>query len=547
MGKIQETDRITALYCRLSRDDEQQGESNSIISQKDILSKYATDKRFANIRFYVDDGVSGSTFNRPKFNEMLAEITAGNVGTVIVKDMSRFGRNYIQVGMYTEITFPKHGVRFIAINDGVDSATGAENDLTPFRNVFNEWFCRDTSKKIRAVIRSKAVSGEQKIGTPPFGYKRDPNDPRRMLIDEPAAEIVREIYNRIIGGEGVCHIANDLNLRKIDTPRTRQRKQKNLLPLKDPHKWTGQRLHDIIINPCYIGIRVLQKNTTISYKNKTRIMRPEEEWCVFKDFCEPIVDESTFETVQKLRSIRRKPTKIGEFGALNGLIYCADCNSRLRINQSITLKKNYTTFVCGKYSSRPDKCTRHSINRAELENMVLDRLKAITSLTIEDKEKFILQAISEAEKRADKTLQSKTEKLAKADKRIAELDAVIQRLYEDNISGKLSDARFKKMMAKYENEQNSIEEGVREHHIESVEPGERKDNVVKFIKLAEKYTGFSELTAEIARTFIDKIVVHEAIYAEPKPEQKKKQKKLSQKIEVHISFIGDFVLETEIK
>ena len=526
--------KITALYCRLSVDDRADGESNSITNQKAILLKCAADYGLGNTKFFIDDGTSGTVFNRPGLNAMLEEVDAGNVAVVIIKDQSRIGRDVLEVGLLKR-RFEEHNVRLIAANDNLDTANGYDI-LSVFRDVFNEYYVADTSKKIRAVIRSKAMSGNQKISTPPYGYTRDQNDPCKLVIDEPAAEIVREIYNRIIAGEGVSRIAADLNRRKIDTPRTRQRKQKNLPPPANPHRWTGQRLHDIVVNPCYIGVRLLQKSTTASYKSKKRITRPKGEWCAHEDFCEPIVDKNTFETVQRLRSIRRKPTKIGEFGALNGLVYCADCSSRMRISQAFTSKAKYVTFVCGQYTSNRDKCTRHSINRDVLENMVIDRLRSITSLTLRGKEELIRQAVLEAEKMADKVQQKINVNLSKADMRIAELDAIIRRLYEDNVSGKLTDARFEKMMAQYESEQSATEESVKELHNESIKPYGQTGSIAKFTELAKRYTNLPELTAEIARTFIDKIIIHEPIYVKPKQGQKK-QKKLSQKVEIHISFV----------
>jgi len=525
-------EKHTALYCRLSKDDEQAGDSNSIIHQKEILSKYAKDHGFDNPQFYVDDGITGTVFNRPGLNAMVEDVKEGRVATVIIKDQSRIGRDVLEVGLLKR-TFEEHNVRFIAANDNLDTARGFDI-MSIFRDVFNEWYVADTSKKIRAVKRSSAQAGNIRTGRPPYGYLRDPDDAQKYVINEPAAEIVREIYRRIIEGDGVSKIANDLNRRGVDTSRTQYNKLFNK-PLPDePHQWSGQQVQQIIQNETYIGHRVLQRLTTPSYKNHTRIVRPREEWCIFENHHEPLVSEEVFETVQKLRSVRRKVSYTGDLGVLNGLIYCKDCGDRLRIYHDVG--HNYSAYHCRRYGM--GKCTRHSINRPLLEKLVLEELQRVTEFGRRDKAKFIRAIRNERDKATEKALRLMTTQLTKNEKRIAELDIIINRTYEDHVTGKLSDDRFSKMLAAYESEQTTLdgETGVLRANVEAAR--EKADGIDKFLKLCEKYTDLTELTAEVARSFIEKIVVHESIKIPGH-----KWKKQSQEIEIHFSFIGEFPKE----
>ena len=528
------TQKMTALYCRLSRDDEDAlGDSNSIANQKTRLSQYAKEKGFPNPKFFIDDGISGSTFQRNGFQEMLKEVEAGNVAIVIVKDMSRFGRNYLQVGIYTEMTFPQHGVRFIAIEDNVDSESGMENDLTPFRNVFNEWFCRDTSKKVRAVFHSKAMAGILKPIRVPFGYLRDPNNDLQYIIDEPAAKIVREIYNRIISGDGENRIASILNQRGEETSRTRYKKRKGIPLPEEPHLWSGQQVNQIVTNDTYIGRLVLQKTTSVSYKNKTRYEKPKEEWYTIEEHHEPLVDREVFDTAQKLISVRRRVNRNGDLGVLNGLVYCIDCGTRMRITQP-TAYPEKGHYVCGKYSGRRKACTRHSMYRIDLEALVLERLQRIIHLANSNKDKFTSIIRADVTKESTKALKDKKSALAKAERRSAELDSIINRIFESNVEGTLSTERFSKMLATYESEQSVLEEEIKTLRADIKLTDSKTDDLDRFFKLAEQYTEIPELTATIARTFVERVDVHEAVY-----DPNRKNKKLSQEVDIHISFLGN--------
>lgn len=345
---MHEKSKITALYCRLSREDFEEGESNSIVHQKEILNRYAKERGFANPRFFVDDGVSGTMFSRPGLNSMLEEIRAGNVGTVIIKDQSRIGRDVLEVGLLKR-TFEEHNVRFIAANDNLDTANGFDV-MSIFRDVFNEWFVADTSKKIRAVFKAKAEAGKHHNTIAPFGYQPSKDDPFVWDTDEPAAEIVREIFAMCLSGMGPTHIAKALRERKLDIPDVYRRKKNGLaLPeLKRPHHyWTSSVIADILDRREYTGTAVTNRATIKSYKDRTVIHKPLEEWTMFEDAHPAIIDKETFETVQSIRSGRKRMTRLGDMGALNGKLYCEDCGGKLHIKRRANGDKAaYVYYIC---------------------------------------------------------------------------------------------------------------------------------------------------------------------------------------------------------
>ena len=533
---LAQTQKITALYCRLSRDDgDAIGDSGSIANQKEILSKYARERGFENSRFFIDDGISGSTFNRAGFQEMLTEVEAGKVSAVIVKDMSRFGRNYLQVGMYTEMTFPQYGVRFIAINDNVDSANEtSDNDLTPFKNLFNEWYCRDTSKKIRAVKRQKALEGRT-AGKLPYGYRPTENGNQAWEIDEYSSEIVRELFQRIINGDSPTTIGKDLYDREILTPLAYYCKIQELPYSGGEFTWQASVIKNMLKNPAYIGKLVLQQRTTASYKNHKEIVRPEDEWVIFENHHAPIIDIEVFETVQKLIQTRRRVTKkTGGTTPLSGLIVCPDCDSKLTI---ASYADEYQYYICSLYRNSlkhyGKKCTRHGIRRAELEQIVLGKIIETVMFAKNNKAEFIRMVQSATNKETEKAMKSKISELNKADARVAELDRIIKRIYEDHVAGKLSDDRFAKMLGDYEAEQSELENSTKALRAEVEEIKNKTSNAQSFIKLVERCSDITELTADIARTFIEKIVVHDGVY-------KNKRVKLSQEIHIFFNSIGEF-------
>jgi DNA invertase Pin-like site-specific DNA recombinase len=504
-----------------------------------MLSKYAQERGLLNPRFFVDDGVSGSTFNRPGFQEMLAEVEAGNVSTCVVKDMSRFGRNYLQVGMYTEMTFPQYGVRFIAINDGVDSETEMDNDLTPFRNVFNEWFCRDTSKKIRAVKRSNALQGKCP-GRPPYGYRGINGNNQEWEIDEEAAEIVREIFKRIIAGDGPHIIGKDLDRRGIDTPMVHYRKHKGMEDAEKDTTWFTFIISRIAENPAYIGQLVSQKYSTPSYKNHKHIVRPEEDWVVIENHHEPIIDNETFDTVQRLRENRRRPTRRGDFGVLSGLLFCADCNSKLAIAGAHEGAYQYYVCTLNRNSNKHyrKECSRHGIRRGDVEKLVLDKIIEAVDFARGNKAKFAELIRKATNKDSEKAVKSKTSELAKTDRRIAELDRIIKKLYEDNVLGRLSDERFAKMLGDYETEQQQLVSGSEALRAEVEEIKSKIADVQSFMNLVERCSDITELTADVARTFVDRVVVHEANYTS-NPQQRSPRTR-TQEVHIFLNFIGEF-------
>ena len=344
---------VTALYARLSKDDDLVGDSNSIVHQKEILAKYAKEHGFANCEFYVDDGFSGTNFNRPDFQRLMADAEEGKISTVIVKDMSRFGRDYIMVGYYTEIYFSNLNIRFIAINDNVDSNIQTENDLTPFKNVFNEWYAKDTSKKIRAVFKAKGNSGKRLTNNPPFGYKKDPNDKEKWIIDEEAAQTVKRIFEMFANGVRMPEIARKLTAEKVETPTLYNMKHgiKIRRTSEFPEIWSVATVKGILDQIAYAGHTVNFQTTKKSYKNKKQVRLPEENWVIYRNTQEAIIDEKTFETVQQMRKVRRAYTKFNEPNMFSGLLFCADCGNRLTI-QRVAKNRNMDNFTCATYRKK---------------------------------------------------------------------------------------------------------------------------------------------------------------------------------------------------
>jgi len=535
MQKIRQTDdgKITALYCRLSRDDELQGDSNSIVHQKEILSKYAREHSFLRPQFFVDDGISGTTFNRPGFQSMLAQVEAGQVSTVIVKDMSRFGRDYLKVGYYTEVYFDDMGVRFIAINDNVDNSVATDNDFTPFRNIINEWMAKDTSKKCRAVLRAKGQAGKYRAPSrPSYGYKQSETNKEEIIIDEETAPIVREIFKLCAGGMGTTHICNVLNDRGVMTPTAYYKLTHPECPQDGAALlWSEVTISDILKNVAYIGTLITNQWSTKSYKDGRKIKRPEEEWCIFENRHEPIIDKETFDLVQKIRSGRRKKTNMGSTGVLSGILYCGDCDSKLHMKRRIDSPREY--YICSKYrgESRLNSCTTHSVRRDILEQLVLRDMKRVFDCVTGNEKAFAERIRRASRTEAERDLKKNKADSAKAENRISALDVIIRRIYEDNISGKLSDARFGSMLADYEAEQAELRIQVETLRTAITEADNDKQNTDRFIQMVKAHTEIEELTFELVREFIEKIVVGQA-------EKVDGQKK--QDIRIIYNFIGVF-------
>ena len=525
---------ITALYPRLSHEDELQGESNSISNQKRILETYAKQNGFSNLRWYTDDGYSGANFQRPGFQAMLADIEAGKVGTVIVKDMSRLGRNYLQVGMYTEMIFPQKGVRFIAINDGVDSAQG-ENDFAPLRNIFNEWLVRDTSKKIKAVKRSKGMSGKPITSKPVYGYLMDEDE--NFIIDEEAAPVVRQIYSLCLAGNGPTKIARMLTEQQIPTPGTLEYRRTGSTRRYHPGyecKWATNTVVHLLENREYTGCLVNFKTEKPSYKLKHSIENPPEEQAVFENHHEPIIDRETWERVQELRKQRKRPNRYDEVGLFSGILFCADCGSVMYQQRYQTDKRKQDCYICGSYKKRTADCTAHFIRTDLLTAGVLSNLRKVTSYAAKHEARFMKLLIEQNEDGDRRRNAAMKKELEAAEKRIAELSAIFKRLYEDSVTGRISDERFTELSADYEAEQKELKERAARLREELSKAQEATANAEKFMNVVRRHTTIEELTPTLLREFVEKIVVHESVALDGKRRGKLRR----QEIEIYYSFVG---------
>ena len=525
---------ITALYPRLSHEDELQGESNSIFNQKRILETYAKQNGFSNLRWYTDDGYSGANFQRPGFQAMLADIEAGKVGTVIVKDMSRLGRNYLQVGMYTEMIFPQKGVRFIAINDGVDSAQG-ENDFAPLRNIFNEWLVRDTSKKIKAVKRSKGMSGKPITSKPVYGYLMDEDE--NFIIDEEAAPVVRQIYSLCLAGNGPTKIARMLTEQQIPTPGTLEYRRTGSTRRYHPGyecKWATNTVVHLLENREYTGCLVNFKTEKPSYKLKHSIENPPEKQAVFENHHEPIIDRETWERVQELRKQRKRPNRYDEVGLFSGILFCADCGSVMYQQRYQTDKRKQDCYICGSYKKRTADCTAHFIRTDLLTAGVLSNLRKVTSYAAKHEARFMKLLIEQNEDGDRRRNAAKKKELEAAEKRIAELSAIFKRLYEDSVTGRISDERFTELSADYEAEQKELKERAARLREELSKAQEATANAEKFMNVVRRHTTIEELTPTLLREFVEKIVVHESVALDGKRRGKLRR----QEIEIYYSFVG---------
>ena len=525
---------ITALYPRLSHEDELQGESNSISNQKRILETYAKQNGFSNLRWYTDDGYSGANFQRPGFQAMLADIEAGKVGTVIVKDMSRLGRNYLQVGMYTEMIFPQKGVRFIAINDGVDSAQG-ENDFAPLRNIFNEWLVRDTSKKIKAVKRSKGMSGKPITSKPVYGYLMDEDE--NFIIDEEAAPVVRQIYSLCLAGNGPTQIARMLTEQQIPTPGTLEYRRTGSTRRYHPGyecKWATNTVVHLLENREYTGCLVNFKTEKPSYKLKHSIENPPEKQAVFENHHEPIIDRETWERVQELRKQRKRPNRYDEVGLFSGILFCADCGSVMYQQRYQTDKRKQDCYICGSYKKRTADCTAHFIRTDLLTAGVLSNLRKVTSYAAKHEARFMKLLIEQNEDGDRRRNAAKKKELEAAEKRIAELSAIFKRLYEDSVTGRISDERFTELSADYEAEQKELKERAARLREELSKAQEATANAEKFMNVVRRHTTIEELTPTLLREFVEKIVVHESVALDGKRRGKLRR----QEIEIYYSFVG---------
>ncbi|WP_099224769.1 recombinase family protein [Listeria costaricensis] len=531
------TQKIIALYLRLSQDDEREGESNSISNQKKLLTAYAAERGWKNTKLYIDDGISGTNFQRPEFMRMIADVEAGLVSTVIVKDMSRFGRGYLKVGYYTEILFPEHDVHFIAVHDSVDSQKG-ENEFTPFRNIINEWYARDTSKKIRAVVKMKGLSGQHLTNNAPYGYKKNPDNPNEWLVDKPAASIIRYIFQLAMEGFGPTQIAKRLRKEEVLTPSHYAKSQgnKNISQgNKNPFAWCGDTISKILESPEYLGHTVNFRSETKSYKDKRKIKHDKKDWLIFEHTHEAIIEPSVFETVQELRKHKRRPTKQNTLPLFSGIIYCADCGKKLYFARGKTISKHQENYFCSSYRRNTSTCTAHYIRSIVLEEAVKVSLKQTMHTIQTDKNAFIRSVLKEDQTTKRKQAGKRLKTIDKLEKRIVELDGIFQKLYEDNISGRLTNERFDKLSATYEKEQAELQEQLRQLQAEQEADQQATVNIQQFFNHVKKHLSFKELTPELLHDLIDRIVIHE---------NDKSYSRQPKKIEIHYKFgIGQKIKE----
>ena len=529
-------EKITPLYERLSRDDELQGESNSISNQKQMLEDFARRNGLPNPTHFTDDGISGTRFDRPGFLAMMEEVEAGRVEAIVIKDMSRLGRDYLKVGQVMEI-LRQRGVRLIAINDGVDSLKG-DDDFTPFRNIMNEFYARDTSRKIRSVFKSKGMSGKHLTGTVIYGYLWDEKR-EHWLVDEEAAEVVRRIFSLTLEGYGPYQIACKLSADRIEIPVVHLARFNEGVnrskPVKDPYGWGSSTIVNILKKREYLG-HTINFKTRKHFKDKKSHYVSEDEWTIFENTHEAIIDQQTFDLVQKIRSnVRRYPNGWGEAAPLTGLLYCADCGGKMYVHRTNNGKR-VSQYTCSNYTKVPcgTLCpTQHRINESAVLTLVSDTLRAIAEYSRNDRTEFIhtVQEMQVAQQSAD--ISKKRRRLAAAQKRAGELEKLICKIYEDNALGKLPDARYKALDAQYAKEQDALEIEIAE--LEKAVTGyeQSQKSAEKFIALIDKYENFDTLTNTMLNEFIEKILVHERA--------RKGSQDTTQEIEIYFNFLGRYI------
>ena len=502
----------TALYCRLSQDDGLEGDSNSIQNQKNILQKFAEDHHFPNPCFYVDDGFSGGNFQRPAFQQMISDIENGEIGIIVTKDLSRLGRNQLHTGLYIEERFPMFDVRYIAINDNVDTDSSESNDLMPFKNLFNEWFIRDTSRKIRAVLKAKAERGERLGTRAPYGYIKDP-ETKKLAVDDEAAAIVRRIFAMCASGNGPSQIARILKKEQVLTPTmyayTRYGMNHTCLDTAHPYNWSDSAIANLLENEIYLGNTVNMKYSSKSYKDKRRVEHSREECLVFKDTHPALITQEVWDIVQRVRKNRRRPTKMEEQNKYSGLVFCADCGSNMVLHRARTMSASYNHFTCRTYKKDGESCTGHYIRECVLDEVVLEDLRRVTAMARERPEEFAAYIGSRQSAEIQREIRRQEKELAAMRKRKAELDAIFKKLYEDSVLSRITTEQFQMLSSSYTEEQNQIAAGIPQKEADIQRLRETVSGTDGFLDKAKRYMDITELTPELLRLFIEKIVVHE--------------------------------------
>lgn len=494
MNNTPDRNKITALYCRLSHEDELAGESNSISNQKDILKKYADEHGFFNTQYYIDDGYSGVDFERPDFKRMLDDVDNGKIGIIITKDLSRLGRNHLHVGLYTEEYFPKNNVRYIAINDNVDSANpdSSGTDMAAFYNIFNEFHVKETSKKIRATWRIKVQRGERVATRPAYGYMKNPDNPKQIIPNPETSPVVKRIFHMCAEGMGPSHIARTLENDRIYTPTMYEFKRTGtrLTGLNEelPYAWSGRTVADILENIIYLGHTLNLKTENISYKDHRKRIRPKEQQILIENTHEAIVSQETWDIIQKLRDGKRRRTKTGYKSIFAGILFCAKYRKK------------------GK-----DNCSIHSINEKVLYEIVLEEIRRVTAFARERTEEFAEYINKNSETQLKKELKDKQKLLDKHRKRLTEMSTIFRKLYEDNALGRITDEQFQMLSQGYVEKKKQLESDISELETIVAEMKTKSGSSKTFIELAKRFTDIQELTPEILHTFISKIEIHEKI------------------------------------
>ena len=523
----------TALYCRLSQDDGLEGDSNSIQNQKNILQKFAEDHHFPNPCFYVDDGFSGGNFQRPAFQQMISDMENGEIGIIVTQDLSRLGRNQLHTGLYIEERFPMFGVRYIAINDNVDTDSSESNDLMPFKNLFNEWFIRDTSRKIRAVLKAKAERGERLGTRAPYGYIKDP-ETKKLAVDDEAAAIVRRIFAMCASGNGPSQIARILKKEQVLTPTmyayTRYGMNHTCLDTAHPYNWSDSAIANLLENEIYLGNTVNMKYSTKSYKDKRRVEHSREECLVFKDTHPALITQEVWDIVQRVRKNRRRPTKMEEQNKYSGLVFCADCGSNMVLHRARTMSASYNHFTCRTYKKDGESCTGHYIRECVLDEVVLEDLRRVTAMARERPEEFAAYIGSRQSAEIQREIRRQEKELAAMRKRKAELDAIFKKLYEDSVLSRITTEQFQMLSSSYTEEQNQIAAGIPQKEADIQRLRETVSGTDGFLDKAKRYMDITELTPELLRLFIEKIVVHE--------KEMKWSKHAPQTVEIYYNGIG---------
>ena len=529
-------DKITALYCRLSQEDTNEGESNSIQNQRTILLQYAKENHFPNSTFFVDDGFSGVNFNRPGFQALIKEVEAGNVATIIVKDISRLGRNYLQVGFYTEVLFPQKDVRFLAINNSIDSDNASDNDFAPFLNIMNEWYAKDTSNKIKAVFDARMKDGKRCSGSIPYGYNRLPTDKQTLVIDPVASEVVKHIFLLANEGKSPREIAEILTEEKVMIPAAHAKEyhpeQYNGIKFSDPYIWGVSCVRRILSRQEYLGHTVLRKSVSTNFKLHKRKTTDEDEQYVFYNTHEPIISQELWDSVQKRKKrVKRAAARGTHTNRLSGYLYCADCGRRLTLQTHYSKRDRSLqySYRCGGYASRVNSCTSHSISVDNVEALILSTVKRFSRFVLNDEEAFAkeLQALWN-EKQADKPKQDKSE-LHRFEKRYDELTALIRGLYENLVSGLLPERQYKQLMKQYDEEQAELETKIEDMKKSLAEEKVNTVDIKHFISLMPKCKEPTEISDLMFHELIDKIVVYEAEGV---------GKARTQKVDIYFNYVG---------